>query len=126
MSNIVSDDPLVHELTAICEALKTTEAKAREKLAADLQAKFDRILKEKLARGAGLFSPAGASTAYATPLLAADQGFKNWLAGARGAKSSYAASFREFKIEQKASPLLNTGGTSHVGAVAGPSRWRFA
>jgi hypothetical protein len=55
-------------------------------------------------------------------LIGADTKFRDWLkSAARGQKSVYQGAYAGFRLEMKASPLLNTGGTLHVGTgVAGP------
>ena len=59
----------------------------------------------------------GGGASQSLPLLTGDTAFRNWLQGTRTAKSHFAGSYTGFRIETKASPLLNTGGTVQVGSV---------
>jgi hypothetical protein len=114
MSEVTEQD-LISEFQRIAD---TMHAKTEQKLV-EHRAQTERLIRERTARPPSAFT--GGSTANrGLPLLGGDQKFRDWLGGPRGAKSSYAASFTDFRIETKASPLLNTGNNVHVGGIAAP------
>jgi hypothetical protein len=81
---------------------------------------FSLQLREFRERGSRPPIALGAPETASLPLLATDGRFRDWLRGPRGKSSAYTVSFPNFRLEQKASPLLNTGGTVHMRGIAGP------
>ena len=120
MPLVVLEDPprvLISEFQRVADAM---HAKTEQRFV-EHRAQVERLIKERTARGGLPLVNGGGALAGALPLLGSDQRFREWLRGPRGAKSSYAASFTDFHLETKASPLLNTGNNVHVGEIAAPS-----
>ena len=78
-----------------------------------------RTVKQSNIRPPGGAPSSGDAGGY-LPLLGHDAKFRDWLRGTRTQKSVFAASYTGFRLEQKAIPLLNAGGTVHIDGIARP------
>ncbi len=113
--------PEISEVIAVLHEITDSVAKMDRRLSSRLDA-FEGDLRGMREKGAkpplALGAPSNGAPAH--PLLSTDNKFSSWLRSPRGQKSNFATSFEGFHIEQKVSPLLNTGGTMHLAGIAGP------